>query len=150
MKTYRKKWIGILMAMLLCFSPVSAFAAETQTQVTIASGLDMKKEEIECTFDDSRIIYGEAAPNTKITFTVSKMNRFGAMIELYANTVTVGSMGLFTATLPLERGNNHITMIAESTGLEKTIETVVVKRVPQTVKQQLQRMIALPGLNMTL
>ena len=140
----------MLMAMIFCFSPVSVSAAEAQTQVTIASGLNLESAEMECTFDDSRIIYGEAAPNTKITFTVSKLNRFGVMVELYADTVTVGSMGLFTAILPLERGNNHITMIAESSGLEKSIEHVVIKRVPQTVKQQLQKMIALPGLNVTL
>ncbi|MBQ9091689.1 MAG: hypothetical protein IJY52_05415 [Anaerotignum sp.] len=143
MKAYRKKLIGVLMAMLFCFSPVSVMAAELP--VTISSGLNMEAKEVECTFDDDRIVYGEAAPGTKVVFTVSKMNRFGNMVELYRNTVTVGSMGLFSVTLPLERGNNYIDMTAEG-----ETQRVIVKRVPQTVKTQLQRMIALPGLNVTL
>ena len=140
MKAYRKRLIGILMAMMFCFSPVSVLAAETP--VTISSGLNMKTEEVECTFEEARIVYGEAAPGTKVVFTVSKMNRFGKMVELHKDTVTVGSMGLFSVTLPLERGNNYIDMTAEG-----ETQQVIVKRVPQTVKTQLQRMIALPGLN---
>ena len=128
------------MAMMFCFSPVSVLAAELP--VTISSGLNMDAEEVECTFEEERIVYGEAAPGTKVVFTVSKMNRFGNMVELHKDTVTVGSMGLFSVTLPLERGNNYIDVTAN----DETQE-VVVKRVPQTVKTQLQRMIALPGLN---
>lgn len=143
MKAYRKRLIGILMAMMFCFSPVSVLAAETP--VTISSGLNMKTEEVECTFEEARIVYGEAAPGTKVVFTVSKMNRFGKMVELHKDTVTVGSMGLFSVTLPLERGNNYIDMTAEG-----ETQQVIVKRVPQTVKTQLQRMIALPGLNVIL
>ena len=143
MKAYRKRLIGILMAMMFCFPPVSVLAAETP--VTISSGLNMKTEEVECTFEEARIVYGEAAPGTKVVFTVSKMNRFGKMVELHKDTVTVGSMGLFSVTLPLERGNNYIDMTAEG-----ETQQVIVKRVPQTVKTQLQRMIALPGLNVIL
>ena len=143
MKAYRKKLIGILLAMVFCFSPVSVMAAELP--VTISSGLNMEAEEVECTFDAERIVYGEAAPGTKVVFTVSKMNRFGKMVELHRDTVTVGSMGLFSVTLPLERGNNYIDMTAEG-----ETQQVIVKRVPQTVKTQLQRMIALPGLNVIL
>ena len=143
MKAYRKKLIGILLAMVFCFSPVSVMAAELP--VTISSGLHMELEEVESTFDAERIVYGEAAPGTEVIFTVSKMNRFGQMMELHRNEVKVGSLGLFSVTLPLERGNNFINMTVDG----KT-EQVVVKRVPQTVKTQLQRMIALPGLNVTL
>lgn len=143
MKAYRTKLIGMIMAMVFCFSPVSVMAA--QLPVTISSGLHMEAEEVECTFEDDRIVYGEAAPGTEIVFTVSKMNRFGQMVEIHKDTVTVNSMGLFSVTLPLERGNNYIGMTADG----KTQEAVV-KRVPQTVKTQLQRMIALPGLNVTL
>ena len=75
-------------------------------------------------------------------FTVSKINRFGEMVELHRDVVTVNSMGLFSVTLPLERGNNYIGMTVDG----ETQETVV-KRVPRAVKNQLQRMIALPGLN---
>ncbi len=143
MKAYRKKLIGILLAMVFCFSPVGAFAADSG--VTITSGLYLEMDEVECTFDDDRIVYGEAASGTKIIFTVSKMNRFGQMVELHKQTVTVGSMGLFSATLPLERGNNYITMTADG-----ETQKAVVKRVPKTVKMQLQKMIALPGLHVTL
>jgi len=143
MKAYRKKWIGIVMAMVFCFSPVSAFAAEGS--VHISSGLELDAEETECTFEDNRLVYGEAVPGTEITFTVSKMNRFGGMAEVYTEDVLVGSMGLFSVTLPLEKGNNYISMTAEG----KTQE-VVIKRVSQNVKTQLQRLIALPGLSVIL
>lgn len=131
-----------MMAACFCFSPVSAFAAETN--VTISSGLNLATEEVEYTFDDGRLVYGEAKPGTKITFTVSKMNRFGQMVERHKDVVTVGSMGLFSVNLPLERGNNYIKMTAGGETQE-----AIVKCVPLTVKAQLQRMIALPGLNVT-
>ena len=51
-------------------------------------------------------------------------------------------MGLFSETLPMSRGNNYISLAAE--GEAKT--TTVIKQVPQQVKNQLQRMIALPGM----
>ena len=142
MKTYRKKWIGRLIAMMFCFSPVSVTAAELP--VTISSGLNMDAEEVECTFEEERIVYGEALPGTEVIFTVSKLNRFGEMIQLHQEKVTVGSMGLFSVTRPLERGNNYIGMTAQG----ETKETIV-KHVPQTVKTQLKRMIALPGLNVS-
>ena len=142
MKVYRKKLIGILMAMMFCFSPVSTMAAELP--VVISSGLDMKAEAVENTFDEERIVYGAGQPGTKVVFTVSKLNRFGEMAELYREVVTVNSMGLFSVTLPLERGNNYIGMTVGG----ETQETTV-KRVPRSVKNQLQRMIALPGLNVT-
>ncbi len=147
MKAYRKKLIGILLAAVCCFSPVSAFAAETEANhsLTITSGLELECEETECTFDDSRIIYGEAAPDTCITVTISQMDRFGEWEEVYSESLIVGSLGLFSTVFPLEMGYNHIVMaIAE----EAAVETVI-KRVPQDVKTQLQRMIALPGLNGT-
>ena len=143
MKAYRKKLIGMMMAMMFCFSPVNVVAAELP--VTISSGLDMNTEEVEYTFEDARIVYGEAAPGTEVVFTVSRMNRFGKMVEQHRQEVKVGSMGLFSVTLPLERGNNYIDMEAGG----KT-EQAIVKQVPKTVKTQLKRMIALPGLNVNL
>ena len=143
MKVYKKKLIGMVMAMMFCFSPVSVLAAEVP--VMISSGLDMKTDEVEYTFEDARIVYGEAAPGTEVVFTVFGMNRFGKLVEQHRQEVTVGSMGLFSVTLPLEKGNNYIDMEADG----KT-EHAVVKRVPQTVKTQLKRLIALPGLNVTL
>ena len=140
MKAYRMKLIGMVLAMVFCFSPVSVFAGEMS--VNISSGLNLEAEEAEYTFDDSRVVYGDAAPGTEITFAVSKMNRFGERTELHSETVTVGSMGLFSVALPLEKGINYISMTAEGETQE-----ITVKRVPQTVKTQLQRMIALPGLS---
>ena len=102
MKAYRKKLIGLALAAVFSFSPVSVFASS----VNITSGLQIGGDEVECTFDSSRILYGEAKPGTDITFTVSKMDRFGNMVETHRETVTVGSMGLFSETLPLSRGNN--------------------------------------------
>lgn len=138
MQAYKKKMIGLALAAIFSFSPVSAYASS----VNITSGLEVGSDEVECTFDSSRILYGEAKPGTKITFTVSKADRFGDMVETHRDTVTVGSMGLFSATLPLSRGNNYITC---DDGESKT--TTVLKQVPQQVKSQLQRMIALPGMN---
>ena len=142
MKAYRKRLVGILMAMVFCFSPVSVMAAELP--VTISSGLDMEAETVENTFDEERIVYGAGKPGAKVVFTVSKLNRFGEMVELHQDEVTVNSMGLFSVTLPLERGNNYIDMTVGGETQE-----AVVKRVPRSVKTQLQRMIALPGLNVT-
>ena len=141
MKAYRKKLIGMMMAMMFCFSPVSVMAAELP--VTISSGLNM--ETVESTFEEARIVYGEAAPGTEVIFTVSKVNRFGKMVELHKDVVRVNSLGLFSVTLPLERGNNYIEMKAAGETQQATV-----KRVAQSVKTQLQRMIALPGLNVTL
>lgn len=141
MKMNYKKLMGVILAAVCCFSPVSAFAAETSVNIT--SGLDLESEEVECTFDESRILYGEAEPSAEITFTISTMDRHGDLEEVFAETVVVGSMGLFSVTLPLEKGNNYIEMMVE--GEDEAVE-VVVKRVSQTVKNRLQRMIALPGM----
>ena len=58
MKAYRKKLIGLALAAVLSFSPVSVFASS----VNITSGLQIGGDEVECTFDSSRILYGEAKP----------------------------------------------------------------------------------------
>ena len=146
MRAWKRKGIAGLLALSVCAAPVSAFAAESS--VMISSGLDL--ETVESTFDDSRIVYGEAAPDTKITFTVSRLNRWGEAEAVYENTVRVGSMGLFSATLPLEKGSNYITLTAVENGEETMQEEAVIKRVSKTVKKQLQRIIALPGLHTNL
>ena len=113
--------------------------------MNITSGLQIGGDEVECTFDSSRILYGEAKDGTGYYFYgIQNGYRFGNMVETPQNreTVTVGSMGLFSETLPLSRGNNYISFAAE--GEAKT--TTVIKQVPQQVKSQLQRMIALPGM----
>lgn len=151
MKAYGKKMIGLMLTAVFCLSPVSAFAAETEAEpsLTITSGLELESEETECTFDDSRVIYGEAAPETEITFTISQMDKYGELQEVYSDHFTVSSLGLFSAAFPLEMGYNYITMTMERNDLEEKIIETVVKRVPQDVKTQLQQMIALPGLNGT-
>lgn len=146
MRAWKRKGIAGLLALSVCVAPVSAFAAESS--VIISSGLNL--ETVESTFDDSRIVYGEAAPGTKITFTVSRINRWGEAEAVYENTVRVGSMGLFSATVPLEKGSNQITLTAVENGEETMQEEVVIKRVSKTVKKQLQRIIALPGLHTNL
>lgn len=148
MKAWKQKSIAMVLAMSVCVAPVSAFAAESS--VNISSGLELEADAAESTFDDSRIVYGEAAPDTEITFTVSKLNRQGEAVALYEDTLTVGSMGLFSTTLPLEKGNNYITLTAVENGEETMQQEVVIKRVSKDVKKQLQRMIALPGLHTNL
>lgn len=138
---YRSRWIGLFLAAVFCFSPVVALAAESSVHIT--SGLNLESDETECTFEESRIIYGEAAPGTEITFTVSRLDRFGETVVTHTETLKVGSMGLFSATLPLGRGNNDIAMTV--TGEDSTTE-VTIKQVPQAVKNRLQQMIALPGM----
>jgi hypothetical protein len=138
MKAWKRKVCGVVCALLFCISPVSAFAAD----VTISSGLALDAEE--ATFDDSRLVYGEAAPGTEISFTVSEMDYAGVLTEQYRTDVTVGSMGLFSVTLPLEKGSNYICILS---GEQK--QEAVVKRVSQMVKSHLKNMIALPGLQET-
>ena len=65
-------------------------------------------------------------------------------VSAFAADVTVGSMGLFSVTLPLEKGNNYICVLS---GEQK--QEAVVKRVSQVVKSHLKNMIALPGLQET-
>ena len=139
MKRQMKKWLGIFAAAFICFSPVSALAAETDTPLTITSGLDLECEEAECTFSEARIVYGEAEPDTWIT-------QNGEPEEIFSDEFSVGSLGLFSATLPLEMGYNYVTLTAELDGSDETAVEVTIKRVPQKVKKQLQRMIALPGM----
>ena len=55
MKAYRKKLIGLALAAVFSFSPVSVFASS----VNITSGLQIGGDEVECTFDSSRILYEE-------------------------------------------------------------------------------------------
>ncbi|MBR4015589.1 MAG: hypothetical protein IKI88_05200 [Anaerotignum sp.] len=145
MKAFHKKMIGVCLAAFFCFSPVSAFAAETP--VSITSGLDLANDTVECTFDENRLIYGEAVPNTKVTLNISTMNGQGEMENVYSDTLCVGSLGLFSTTFPLKMGHNYITVTAKLDGHTETTQNATIKRVPQQVKQQLKRMIALPGLH---
>lgn len=148
MKLHKKK-IGLfllLTGMLLCL-PVHVFAAQTapSTPITITSGLDLEAEEIESTFDTTRTIYGEAKPNTQIQVSVSRKNLNGDMQVTNAQNVVVSSVRIFSATVDLDMGYNYITITAQKDGYEQVSQTVVVKRLPQRLKKELQNMIALPG-----
>ncbi len=148
MKLHKKK-IGLfllLTGMLLCL-PVHVFAAQTMpsTPITITSGLDLQAEEIESTFDTTRTIYGEAKPNTQIQVSVSRKNLNGDMQVTNAQNVVVSSVRIFSATVDLDMGYNYITITAQKDGYEQVSQTIVVKRLPQRLKKELQNMIALPG-----
>ncbi len=148
MKLHRNKigFLLLLTGMLLCL-PVSVFAAQTMTPtpVTITSGLDLEAEEIESTFDASRTVYGEAKPNTQIQVSVSRKNINGDMQVTNGQNVTVSSVGIFSATVDLDMGYNYITLTAQKEGYEQVSQTIVIKRLPQRIKKELQNMIALPG-----
>ncbi len=148
MKLHKKK-IGLfllLTGMLLCL-PVHVFAAQAipSTPITITSGLDLEAEEIESTFDTTRTIYGEAKPNTQIQVSVSRKNVNGDMQVTNAQNIVVSSVRIFSATVDLDMGYNYITITAQKDGYEQVSQTVVVKRLPQRLKKELQNMIALPG-----
>ena len=125
----KKRLFGLVLAGLLCFSPVSAFAAEV-TPITVSSGIDLYQEETESTFDSSRTIYGEAKPNTKVSVSVSCKDANGDMSVVSA----------------LEMGYNYVTLTADKAGYDEASYTVVIKRLPNQLKKDLQNMIALPGL----
>ena len=59
---------------------------------------------------------------------------------------SVGSMGIFAATVGLEMGYNYVTLTADKAGYDEAYYTVVIKRLPNQLKKDLQNMIALPGL----
>ncbi|MBM6830105.1 hypothetical protein H9X85_11010 [Anaerotignum lactatifermentans] len=139
----RKRIIGMLLAALICLSPVSAFAAETP--VTVSSGLNLESWETESTFDSQRTIYGEAKPGTQISVSVSRKNAGGDMVQTQYQDLTVGSLGIFSATIDLALGYNYVTLTAEKSGYELSSDTVTIKRVSQRIKKELQSMIALPG-----
>lgn len=133
----------MLLAALICLSPVSAFAAETP--VTVSSGLNLDSWETESTFDAQRTIYGEAKPGTQISISVSQKDSNGDMVETQYQDLTVGSLGIFSTTIELALGYNYVTLTAEKNGYDQTSDTVTIKRVSQRIKKELQSMIALPG-----
>ena len=118
MKITRKRIIGMLLAALICLSPVSAFAAETP--VSVSSGLNLESWETESTFDAQRTIYGEAKPGTQISVSVSQKNANGDMVETQYQDLTVGSLGIFSATIELALGYNYVTLTAEKSVLPNT------------------------------
>lgn len=144
MKAYQKKMIGMILTAIFCISPVSAFAADS---LTITSGLSQEGKEAECTFDESRVLYGEAVPHSSISICISKENAAGEMRQIYSDELQVGSLGLFSTSFPLAMGSNYITLEMQQNGTPEEKVEAVIKRVSGDVKTQLKRMIALPGLS---
>ncbi|KXL51818.1 hypothetical protein CLNEO_27900 [Anaerotignum neopropionicum] len=134
--------------LLFSISPVCAFADEINNPVplSITSGLNENEEGQEATFDDSRMVYGETVPFADITVTICRRDGEGIMLEDYRNDFEVGSLGIFSMTLPLKLGTNYIEIMVSGDDYDEAVYIYELKRKPQAVKDELKSMIALPGL----
>ena len=144
----KSKFMAVLIIMLLVsFSPVCAFAQETgnPAPISITSGLVVEEERQDATFEDSRIIYGETTPFAEISISISQKDGEGNPIEDYSESFEVGSMGIFSTSLPLKLGTNYIELTVSSECYDDATYRFEIKRMPQKVKEQLKNMIALPG-----
>lgn len=150
MKQRSKNFVVFIIAMMLSFSPVCAFANEINNpaplSITSGLGLDEDEEDQDVTFDDSRMVYGETAPFAEISVIVSRMDSEGVMLEDYNDALEVGSLGIFSTVLPLELGTNYIEITVTGEDYDEETYCYEVKRKPQEVKEELKSMIALPGL----
>ncbi len=138
-----------IVVLMLSISPISAFADDIKNPApfSITSGLNIDEEETqEATFDDSRMVYGEALPFADITVTVSRMNWDGSMLEEFRDDFEVGSLGIFSMSLPLNMGTNYIEITVTDEEYDVATYSYELKRKPQSVKDELKNMIALPGL----
>jgi len=144
----RNKIFAIFMAVFFfSFSPLYAFAEEIDNPayISITSGLVFDEDGQEATFDSSRMVYGEAEPNTQISVVICRKDSEGDMIEEYNEDLEVGSLGIFSMGLPLELGINYIELTVNCENYDETIYNFEIKRMSQTVKEELKSMIALPG-----
>lgn len=147
MKKKIQKLFAAVLALCMTLAPVSAYADEVSNPapITITSGLLLEEEIAEATFDESRMIYGEALPDTCITVWVSGMEEEDVPVENYYEEFQVGSLGIFSVLLPLEMGDNYITLQVDCDGYDASWYTTEIRRMPLSVKEELKRMIALPG-----
>ncbi len=140
-----KKKIGVFLAvwLLLCSAvPFSCFAASWAS-----AGLELVFEQVidetqseQVTFAQEETVYGEALPGTKITIDVTGETQSSTQVIL------VGASGIFDGTIPFFEGENTVSIQAEYGLRTKELCTVQVERMPMAVKQELERMITLPGL----
>lgn len=145
MKLNKKSLIALLLLAILVISPMSAYALPSSpTPICITSGVELGTEGTESTFSDNRTIYGEANAGAKIILSVSKMDAEGNYVEEYREEFEVGSLGMFCATIPLELGRNYITISASEDGYEDVCSEAIIKRLSESVRQELKNMIALP------
>lgn len=148
MKRQNKCIAFFLGLLLMSFSPVNTFAVEITepTPLYTTSGLDLDQEVRETTFERSRLVYGEALPDSVVSVSIGRLNGLGEVVEEYQESLTVGSLGMFSLNLPLELGTNYITLSATAQGYESVSYEVRIKRYSQQVKKELQTMMALPGI----
>lgn len=144
----RKRIFAICMALMLCvFSPMAVFADETKNAVpiSITSGLVFDESIQDPTFQSSRVIYGEALPFSEVCVDIFRKDGSGNMLNTYNQELQVGSMGIFSMTLPLELGTNYIELTASCEGFDETTHSFQISRKSQKVKEQLKGMVALLG-----
>lgn len=148
MKQRNKIFAIVMFVLLFSFSPVCAFADEIKNPAPIAitSGLVFDEDGQEATFDSSRIVYGEAVPYTQIHVTICRKDAEGQLLEEYCEDMEVGSLGIFSMVLPLELGTNYIEFTVSCGNYDKVTYNFEIKRKPQTVKDELKSLIALPRL----
>ncbi|WMI81469.1 hypothetical protein [Anaerotignum sp. MB30-C6] len=145
---WRNKIFAMLLALLLfSFSPVYAFASEIENPapISITSGLVFDEDGQDATFDSSRMVYGEAVPYSQISVTICGKDGDGDMQEEYSEDLEVGSLGIFSMSLPLELGTNYIELTVNCQNFDEAIYHFEVKRKPLKVKDELKSMVALPG-----
>ncbi|HBF65032.1 MAG TPA: hypothetical protein DDW34_03860 [Clostridium sp.] len=145
----KSKLIAVCVMMLfLSFSPVCAFAQEicNPTPIAISSGLIFEEEKQDATFEDSRIVYGETIPFADISVIVSRKDAEGNTLQDYSESFEVGSLGIFSISLPLKLGTNYIDLSVSSQCYDNATYSFEIKRMPLSVKEQLKTMIALPGI----
>lgn len=145
----KSKLIAVFVMMLfLSFSPVCAFAKEicNPTPIAISSGLIFEEEKQDATFEDSRIVYGETIPFADISVIVSRKDAEGNTLQDYSESFEVGSLGIFSISLPLKLGTNYIDLSVSSQCYDNATYSFEIKRMPLSVKEQLKTMIALPGI----
>lgn len=145
----RKRILTIFMFILiLSFTPVFAFADEIENPapISITSGLVFDEDGQEATFDSSRMVYGEAVPCTQISVEIFHLDGEACMIEGYNEDLEVGSLGIFSMVLPLELGTNYIQLTVNCEGYDEAIYDFEIIRKPQTVKEELKSLVALPRL----
>ena len=147
MKMKNKLFAVAFGIMLIALSPVLAFADITSkpAPLSITSGLIVEEEKQDATFEESRMVYGEALPFGDISVLVCRRDAEGNLLEDYTENFEVSSLGMFNVSLPLKLGTNYIAFQVSSESYNDATYNFEIKRMPQKVKDELKAMVALPG-----
>ncbi len=147
MKLKNRLFAVVLSIFLVSFSPVFAFANETNppAPLSITSGLVVEEEVQDATFEDSRVVYGESLPFGDISVLVFRRDTEGNLLEDYNENLEVSSLGMFSVALPLKLGTNYVEFTVSGESYEDATYNFEIKRMSQRVKNELQTMVALPG-----